>query len=190
MIINSKKARIADQIPSLAYDLLAALSGSLILGLSAQMEFRLPFTPVPVTAQTFVVMLIGSFLGSNRGILAIFLYLAAGVWGLPVFSGFGAGLHHILGPTGGYILGFIGGAYVAGTFIKHGDNHSFFYTFLIMLLSCATIYIVGILWLGAHLGFNNVLELGLLPFIAGDILKSAAAAGCLTGVRQIKKFRP
>ena len=73
MIINSKTEKIARLVPSLASDLLVALSGTLVLGLAAQLELRLPFTPVPVTAQTFVVMLIGAFLGPNRGVLAIFL---------------------------------------------------------------------------------------------------------------------
>ncbi len=76
MIINSKPEKIASQASLLTYDLLVALSGALILALSAQVAFRLPFTPVPVTAQTLVVMLIGGFLGSNRGVLAIFLYLS------------------------------------------------------------------------------------------------------------------
>ena len=189
MIINSKPEKIASQASLLTYDLLVALSGALILALSAQVAFRLPFTPVPVTAQTLVVMLIGGFLGSNRGVLAIFLYLSAGVAGFPVFSGFGTGLHHMLGPTGGYIIGLIGGTYVAGTFVKSGDNHSFFYTFLIMLLSSAVIYFIGILWLGTYLGFHNILAFGVVPFIPGDIMKSAVAAGCLTGIKQINNLR-
>ena len=189
MIINSKTEKIARLVPSLASDLLVALSGTLVLGLAAQLELRLPFTPVPVTAQTFVVMLIGAFLGPNRGVLAIFLYLSSGVFGLPVFSGFGSGLHHILGPTGGYIIGFIGGAYVTGTFINPGVKRSFLYSFLIMLLSCSTIYVIGVLWLGFYLGFNNVLELGVLPFISGDIVKSAAAAVFFTGIQKFGKYQ-
>ena len=95
MIINSKTETIARRFPALASDLLVALSGTLVLGLAAQLELRLPFTPVPVTVQTFVVMLIGALLGPNRGVLAIFLYLSSGVFGLPVFSGFGLSLIHI-----------------------------------------------------------------------------------------------
>ncbi len=187
MTINSKTEKIITHVPSLTSDLLVALSGALILGLSAQLELRLPFTPVPVTAQTFVVLLIGALFGANRGVLTIILYLSSGVLGLPVFSGFGSGLHHILGPTGGYIIGFMGSAYVAGTFMNYGTKQSFFYIFFIMLLSCSVIYIIGVLWLGISLGFKNVLEVGVLPFIPGDILKSAAAAILYTGIQKFGK---
>ena len=130
MIINSKTEKIARLVPSLASDLLVALSGTLVLGMAAQLELRLPFTPVPVTAQTFVVMLIGAFLGPNRGVLAIFLYLSSGVFGFPVFSGFGSGLHHILGPTGGYLFGFIVATFTLGYLAENGFDRSFFATFI------------------------------------------------------------
>ena len=163
------------------YNIGLIMTASFLIGLSAQLEMRLPFTPIPITAQTLVVLMSGALLGAHRGVLAILVYLAAGVSGLPVFSGFGASIHHILGPSGGYLMGFAGGAYIAGTFVERGWGTNFLSRFFLMLLSCSAIYATGLLWLGFFVGFEKALAMGLIPFITGDIIKSALAAFLLGG---------
>ena len=163
------------------YNIGLIMTASFLIGLSAQLEMRLPFTPIPITAQTLVVLMSGALLGAHRGVLAILVYLAAGVSGLPVFSGFGASIHHILGPSGGYLMGFVGGAYIAGTFVERGWGTNFLSRFFLMLLSCSAIYATGLLWLGFFVGFEKALAMGLIPFITGDIIKSALAAFLLGG---------
>ena len=163
------------------YNIGLVMTASFLIGLSAQLEMRLPFTPIPITAQTLVVLMSGALLGAHRGVLAILVYLAAGVSGLPVFSGFGASIHHILGPSGGYLMGFAGGAYIAGTFVERGWDTNFLSRFALMLLSCCAIYATGLLWLGFFVGFEKALAMGLIPFITGDIIKSALAAFLLGG---------
>ena len=163
------------------YNIGLVMTASFLIGLSAQLEMRLPFTPIPITAQTLVVLMSGALLGAHRGVLAILVYLAAGVSGLPVFSGFGASIHHILGPSGGYLMGFAGGAYIAGTFVERGWDTNFLSRFSLMLLSCCAIYATGLLWLGFFVGFEKALAMGLIPFMAGDIIKSALAAFLLGG---------
>ena len=157
------------------YDLALILGGSLLIGLCAQIKL-MPFGLVPITGQTFAVLMIGASLGAKRGTLAVLAYLAQGLAGLPVFA-MGSGLLVLTGPTGGYLIGFVPAAYVTGLLAEKGWDRRFATTVLAMALGNVIIYACGIaqlcLLMGPHRG---VLTTGLLPFIPGDLLKIIIAA--------------
>lgn len=157
------------------YDVALVLGGSLFIALSAQIVLRLPFSPVPITGQTFSVLLVGALLGSKRGMLSVLAYLAEGAMGLPVFSGGGAGVIWFLGPTGGYLLGFVPAAFATGWLAEHGWDRRAVTTLLLMLAGNVVIYAVGLPFLGYLVGFDRVLPLGLYPFVVGDVAKSLLA---------------
>jgi biotin transport system substrate-specific component len=151
-----------------------ALLGSLLVAICAQINVPLPF--VPITMQTFAVLTVGAALGWRLGALSLLFYIAEGAAGLPVFAEFKAGPAVILGPTGGYIVGFVIAAAVTGWFAQKGFDRNAFKMFLAMLVGSALIYIPGVLWLTQFTGADKALELGLYPFIWGDVLKAALAA--------------
>jgi biotin transport system substrate-specific component len=157
--------------------LLLAFAGSLLLIVSA--KFQVPFYPVPMTLQPLVVLLLGVVLGSRLGAATVLLYLAQGAAGLPVFAGTpekGVGLAYMVGPTGGYLLGFALAAYVTGWLAERGFDRTRLGTALAMSLGMVVIYSLGLLWLGVFVGYNaNLLHLGLTPFVLGDVLKIALA---------------
>jgi biotin transport system substrate-specific component len=161
---------------ALLYDVAWVMGGSLFIALSAQVAIHLPFSPVPVTGQTLAVILVGMLLGSRRGSLALLTYLAEGLAGLPVFAGGTAGPARLLGPTGGYLVGFIVAAYVTGLLAERGWDRRVGTTLLAMLLGNAVLYALGLPWLAAFVGAQRALPLGLYPFIPGDLLKVALAA--------------
>jgi biotin transport system substrate-specific component len=165
------------------YDLGLVLAGSALVALAAQLEVRLPFTPVPVTGQTFAVLLVGALLGWKRGAAAMLAYLAEGVSGLPVFAGgaFGAGV--LLGPSGGYLLGFVPAAALTGALAERGWDRRFLTTWAAMALGSACLFACGLAWPGlwAVVGRENVFAAGLLPFLPGDIAKQLLAALLLPG---------
>ena len=158
------------------YDLVLVLGGSLLVALSAQVAFPLPFSPVPVTAQTLAVLLVGALLGSVRGGVSLLLYLAQGVAGLPVFAAGGAGVAYFLGPTGGYLLGFVAGATLTGLLAERGWDRRIGTTLAAMLLGTVAIYAAGLTWLAVFAGAENVLAAGLYPFLPGAAVKIVAAA--------------
>jgi biotin transport system substrate-specific component len=168
------------QIRARARDASLVIGFSLVIGLSAQAAIPLPFTPVPVTLQTLAVLLAGALLGSGRGTIAVLLYLGEGLSGLPVFAGGGAGVSHLVGPTGGFLFGFIPAAYVVGRTVEQGWTRSAISILAVLVLGNACIYIPGLAWLGAFVGFSRVLSLGLMPFLAGDLLKIAAGSGLIS----------
>ena len=157
------------------YDISLIIVGSLLIGLCAQVKIRLPFSPVPVTLQTFAVLIIGALLGSRRGGLCVLAYITEGAAGLPVFAA-GAGLTVLSGPTGGYLVGFIAAACITGLLAEKGWDRQVATTVLAMLLGNASIYVFGLLWLSCLLGAKMVLTAGLYPFIIGDCLKISLAA--------------
>lgn len=158
----------------------AVVLGSVLVALCARIEIPLPFTPVPVTGQTFAVVLVGMALGARSGALSLLLYLAEGAAGLPVFSGGGAGVGHLFGPTGGYLVGFVASAASAGALCERGWDRRALTTFAAMLLS--SVWVFGFGWLGLLRfvpGPIDALQAGVLPFLPGDLLKCALAAGLL-----------
>lgn len=154
--------------------LVLAGAGTALLTLSARVQ--VPFWPVPMTLQPLVVLLIGAFYGARLGAGTLLLYLAEGAIGMPVFAGTperGIGLAYMAGPTGGYLLGFVAAAAVAGV---AGRAHSVLRLFLGMGVACLVLYVMGAAWLATFVGFPRAITLGVVPFIFGDVLKVALAA--------------
>ncbi len=154
------------------YDALLILGSAALIALSAQFAVRLPFSPVPITAQTLMVMLTGILLGRKL------TYLAEGVMGLPVFAGGMSGLPYLFGPTGGYLLGFVAAAYVTGSLAERGWDRRPLTTVLAMLAGHVALYLPGLFWLSRFVG-ARVLALGFWPFVPGDLLKMALAMALL-----------
>ena len=158
------------------YDVALIIGGSLLIGLCAHLKVWLPFSPVPVTGQTFAVLMIGSLLGARRGCLTVLAYIMEGAAGLPVFA-VGVGLSALLGPTGGYLFGFIPAVYITGRLAEKGWDRRFGTMVLAMVFGNLVIYTFGLFWLCCLTGFNTmVLTLGLYPFIVGDLVKIILAA--------------
>src|SRR5512138_203746 len=158
-------------------DLTLIVLGALFVAALAQVEIPLPFTPVPITGQTFGVLLVGAALGSKRGAASLASYLVMGLVGLPFFAGGAHGLQIVVGATGGYLLGFIVAAYVVGLLAERGLERSVRTSVLPFLAGTVIIYVCGVTWLAVVLGsFSKAIAAGLLPFLIGDAIKLVAAA--------------
>ena len=168
---------------SLAFDAALVVGGSLFIALLAQVSIRLPFTPVPITGQTLGVLLVGTAYGWARAGLTLSLYLAEIAVGLPFAAEGEAGVERLTlaTPSGGYLWGFLAAATLCGWLANRGWDRSLGSSLGIMLLGNIVIYAFGIPWLAASLGISiaEALELGLYPFVIGDILKLLLAAGLL-----------
>ena len=147
------------------------LSASWLIAISALFSINLPFSPVPITGQTLIVLLLGPLLGKNRGAAAVGLYLAQGAAGLPVFAGGKSGLITLLGPTGGYLIGFAAASYVVGILMELRYNKSLLYKGFSLLIGNLIIYTFGLIWLAKFVGESQALQFGLFPFVVGDLLK-------------------
>ena len=147
-----------------------AFAGSILLTISA--KIKIPFYPVPMTMQTFVVILLGITFGYKAGAAAVCLYLIEGISGLPVFSNSpekGVGLSYFMGPTMGYLIGFLSAVFLTGYF-NFGKN--IIQNFFKILISVSTIYILGLIWLGSLIGWDNpIFELGAKPFLLAELFK-------------------
>ncbi len=163
------------------FSALQILGASLFIALCAQIQIPLYFTPVPLSGQTFAIMLISAVMGSRIGLMSVVAYLAEGACGLPVFVGGGFGLVSLLGPTGGYFVGFMLQAYLVGYFIERQVSYSAVKTLCILLSSCTLQLGLGALWLSQFVGYESALMLGVTPFIAGEMLKSLSIAAYLKG---------
>ena len=160
---------------------LLAIAGSALLTLAAKVQ--IPFYPVPLTMQTFVVLALGMAYGWRLGGATVLLYLAEGAAGLPVFAGTpekGIGLAYMAGPTGGYLVGFVLAAAACGWLAERGWDRRIVTTALAMVIGNVIIYVPGLVWLGSLLGWDKpVLAWGLTPFLLGDLFKLALAAAVL-----------
>jgi biotin transport system substrate-specific component len=158
-------------------DVILILLGALFVAALAQVEIPLPFTPVPITGQTFGVLLVGTALGSKRGAASLVSYLAMGMFGLPFFAGGAHGLDIVLGATGGYLIGFVVAAYVIGLLAERGLERSVRTSLVPFLIGTLIIYACGVAWLTVLLGsFSKALAAGLIPFLVGDAIKLVAAS--------------
>lgn len=158
-------------------DLFLIIVGSLFVAALAQVEIPLPFTPVPITGQTFGVLLVGAALGSKRGAASLGLYLAEGALGLPFFAGGAHGFSIVIGATGGYLIGFIVAAYFVGQLAERGLERDTRTSFIPFLTGTVITYACGVTWLAIMLGsFSKAIEFGLLPFLIGDAIKLIAAS--------------
>jgi len=151
-----------------------AIGGAALIAASAQIE--VPFYPVPQTLQTLAVLAVGLALGLRLGLASLMTYMAAGLAGLPVFAGGAAGPAVFLGPTGGYLLGFVIAAAFCGWARDRGWTRTLFAAAAVAILGGALVYPTGLLWLGIVIGWDKpVLASGLTPFILGDLIKALLA---------------
>jgi len=164
----------ATQSAGLTRNLVLAILGSLFVAAAAQIS--VPMIPVPMTLQTLAVLAVGGAYGARLGAATLALYALEGAVGLPVFANFSGGYHVLLGPTGGYIVGFILAAGLVGYLVEKGWGDNVVKLCGIMLLGAAVLYVPGLLWLAKFTGFSAVLQAGMIPFIPGDIVKAVLAA--------------
>ena len=172
---------LADLVPgAMARDLALVVALAAITAISAQIRIVLPFTPVPVTGQTFAVLLGAAALGPLRGSVAQVLYVVAGFF-LPVYTGGASGWHMLLESTGGYLVGFAVASLVVGALARRGADRRVWSTVLAFVLGSATIYGFGAGWLmiGLHMSAPEAVTNGIVPFLAGDAVKALVAGGLL-----------
>lgn len=172
---------LADAIPGgVARSVALVAGGAALVGLSAQVVVPLPFTPVPLSLQTFSVLLVGAVLGSRRGAASMGLYLLAGVAGVPWFSQHQSGWAFA---SFGYVVGFVVAAYLVGRLAERGADRTVLRTVGLMVLGNLAVYAVGVpgLVLITGMGLGKALLVGVVPFLIGDALKIALAAGLLPG---------
>jgi biotin transport system substrate-specific component len=169
-------ADVAIPRPGLLHHLLLIAGASVVTALAARLALPLPWSPVPVTGQTFAVLLTGAVLGARRGALAQAFYLAQGAIGLPVFAGGVGGAAVFAGPTAGYLLAFPLAAFVTGALAERGWDRRFGTMVAAMLLGSAVIFALGLAVLAAFVPRSGLLAAGLVPFVPGDLVKSSLAA--------------
>ena len=168
---------------TLVVDVALVVGAALFVALSAQLVIPLPFTPVPITMQPFAVLLVGASLGAVRGSSALVLYLLLGMVGAPVYADGHGGLEWVLGASGGYLVSYPFVAAITGRLAERHWDRKVLSALAAMLAGNVAIYVVGVPWLAAYLdvGIGPALELGLYPFIPGDLLKLVLAALLLPG---------
>lgn len=170
---------LADHIPGgLVRNLVLIVGAAGFVGLAAQVKLYLPFTPVPLTLQTFAVLLSAAVLGGNRAAASLGLYLALGIVGVPWFADQASGWAFA---SFGYLLGFVVAAYLVGRLAERGADRTPLKTAGLMVLGNVVVYAAGVPWLMAFVGvdFGKALALGVVPFLIGDVIKIALAAGLL-----------
>jgi len=155
---------------------------NLILVASAWLSFNLPFSPVPVTGQTLGVLLIAMALGSARGTAVVLAYLAEGAAGLPVFAGGKAGVAALIGPTGGYLFGFVAAALIIGYLSDRGWHAGYIKCIAAMTLGTAAIFACGLTWLSVYVPAGTLITAWLTPFVPGALVKIAIASVVLPTV--------
>ena len=175
------------ELNKIAKVILIAVLGTLLLTISA--KIKIPFYPVPMTMQTFVVLFLGITLGPRIGLLTISLYLFEGIFGLPVFAGTpekGVGLVYFTGPTMGYLIGFLVAVYFSGSF-KY--DKGLINTFLKLIFSVSFIYIFGLIWLGTLIGWDKpIFKLGAQPFLLAELFKILLLLFLTPSLLKIKKL--
>jgi biotin transport system substrate-specific component len=158
-----------------------------LTALLAQVRIPLWFTPVPITGQTFAVLLSGAALGARLGVASQVLYVASGAIGLPVYTGGGGGWEHLSGPTGGYLLGFVAAAFVVGRLAEQRQDRTVATAIPAFLTGTVVVYACGVPWLAWSLGVDGTraMELGLVPFVIGDLVKVLLAGIALPAAWRI-----
>jgi len=160
---------------TLLRNVLLVLSFTVLIALSARISFGVPWSSVPITGQTFAILLTGALLGSRLGALTVIAYLAEGAMGLPVFA-YGGGIAYFTGPTAGYLIGFVPMAFVVGYLCEHGWDRRPWTAILAFAAGEVVLYIFGLAWLSHFVPAKSLLSAGLIPFIPGDLTKIALAA--------------
>lgn len=177
---------------SIPKKMVLSLGMAALIGLAAQVRVPLPWSPVPITGQTFAVLLAGVLMGTWWGGVSLALYAGLGIAGVPWFTGWGGGLSYLAGPTGGYIIGFIFAALFLGYVTDRYVRARRFASMLAIMLfaNFVLIYVPGLLQLGLWMNFvkgtpatfSSLLMMGAIPFIAGDVIKAVLAAGIASAI--------
>ena len=167
--------------------ILVIFLGSILLTISS--KIKIPFYPVPMTMQTFVVLFLGMSFGYKIGLATVSLYLLEGIIGLPVFSNSpekGVGIVYFTGPTMGYLIGFLFATFLAGYFKFEGNLLS---SFIKLLISVSTIYILGVFWLGTLIGWDKpIIQLGVTPFLLAEVFKIVILTLLAKNILKLRKF--
>lgn len=172
---------------SIVKDIAISIAASFGIGLLAQLAIPLPFTPVPIATQNSFVLLLAALLGARRGSAAVFAFLAQGAMGFPVFAGGVGGMAKILGPTGGYLMGYLIAAFLVGTLMEKWKERSVCKTFLSLAAGHLTIYLFGAAYLSTFVGFEKALLLGVAPFVIGDLLKIVVSLKIMNWIDKLRK---
>lgn len=172
LLAQTQSFRIDTSQKNISFSILQILGASFLLILCSYISIPLYFSRIPLSAQTFGVMLIGATMGSRMGVLSVLAYLAEGCLGLPVFAGGHFGLMSLLGVKGGYIVGFILQVYFVGYFMERQVSFQITKTLSILLISCALQLSLGVLWLSLFVGLKSAMVMGLYPFIIGEVIKA------------------
>ena len=179
-VVKSQNSKILKYV-------LIVFAGSVLLTISS--KIKIPFYPVPMTMQTFVVLFLGISLGYKIGLATVSLYLIEGLLGLPVFSNSpekGVGIVYFMGPTMGYLIGFLFATFLAGYF---NFKENILINFFKLLVSVSIIYIMGIMWLGSLIGWDKpIIQLGVTPFLLAELLKVSILALLAKKITKLKKF--
>ena len=179
-VVKSQNVKILKYI-------LTIFLGSILLTISS--KIKIPFYPVPMTMQTFVVLFLGMSFGYKIGLATVSLYLIEGIIGLPVFSNSpekGVGLVYFTGPTMGYLIGFLIATFLAGYFKFEGNLLN---SFIKLLISVSTIYILGVFWLGSLIGWDKpIIQLGVTPFLLAEIFKIIILTLLAKNILKLRKF--
>ena len=183
MSVDTRTMTLADAVrpgaKSLLWDPVLVVAFGTLMGLVAQISIPLPFTPVSITGQTFGVLLTGAALGSRRACVAMLVYLAEGLGGLPVFALGHSSPAALLAPSGGYLLSFPFAAFAVGFLAERAFDRTFWRAVVAMVLGDMIIFAIGLPWLGHFVGIGKAVPLGLIPFIPGEIVKLLVAAAVL-----------
>jgi biotin transport system substrate-specific component len=179
-VVKSQNSRILKYI-------LVIFLGSILLTISS--KIKIPFYPVPMTMQTFVVLFLGMSFGYRVGLATVSLYLVEGIIGLPVFSNSpekGVGFVYFTGPTMGYLIGFLFATFLAGYFNFKGNILN---NFIKLLISVSTIYILGVFWLGSLIGWDKpIIQLGVTPFLLAELFKIVILTLLTKKILKLRKF--
>jgi biotin transport system substrate-specific component len=173
---------LADLVPrARVRDAALVVGAAALIALCAQISFFIPGLTVPVTGQTFAVLLSGAALGANRGASAMMLYILAGMIGLPVYAHGGHGVEIITGATGGYLIGFLVAGWVVGRLSEARMDRTPRTALPLFVIGSAIVYAIGVPWLAvaAHMSLGSAIADGFVPFIPGDIVKAVAAGALL-----------
>lgn len=153
-------------------DLAQSFLASVLIAIAAPLSLKLPFTPVPITLQLQMVLFLAALMGSRRGPMMVLFFLMQGAMGFPVFAAGASGIANLVGPRGGYLMGYLVASFVVGKLQEECRERSDLKLFIHMSIGNLIVYLLGFSWLSQFLGLKGALMLGVLPFVMGDIIKN------------------
>ena len=159
------------KMPNWAKNVLIISGASILLGLLAHVSIPLPFTPVPITLQGSVILLMSVLLGPKRAVATVAAFLAQGAMGFPVFANGAGGLSYFLGSTGGYLLGYLPASFVAAYLVERFETRSIRNALVALVAGNIVLFACGAAWLSTFLGLEKAILLGVVPFLLGDAIK-------------------